>query len=346
MTAASLLHHLDLRTALPRADLRLRRLVRGGDTIVVGPWLSEVGFEVLYWLPFLNWFAERPGVDPSRLLAISRGGAGCWYGHACGATTDVFEVFSPDDLRDWSEERRRGRASQKQFASSERDREVVRRVLEHRGIDPERTATLHPSTMYGLFSPVWDGWRPLSRIADRTLNRPIPRPPASALEGELPDDYVAVKVYFSDCFPDTDSNRAFVTRLIGTLAERHEVVLLSTGIRLDDHRDLEPLDQPNVHDLERHMRPVDNLEVQTRAIAGARAFVGTYGGFSYLAPYLGVGSLAFYSEENFAPTHLGVMRRARSELERGGTRAGFVAQHVDDLELVDGLLHSVARARP
>jgi len=41
--------------------------------IVAGPWLGEVGFELLYWLPFLRWFVERFEISPDRLIAVSRG---------------------------------------------------------------------------------------------------------------------------------------------------------------------------------------------------------------------------------------------------------------------------------
>jgi hypothetical protein len=57
------------------------------------------------------------------------------------------------------------------------------------------------------------------------------------------------------------------------------------------------------------MPPARNLAVQTAVIAGARAFVGTYGGYSYLAPFCGVSSLAFYSERTFKPHHLHVAQR-------------------------------------
>ena len=33
----------------------LERAVAGGGPIIAGPWLSEVGYEVLYWVPFLRW---------------------------------------------------------------------------------------------------------------------------------------------------------------------------------------------------------------------------------------------------------------------------------------------------
>src|SRR5215468_11398604 len=57
----------------------LRTAVNGTAPIIVGPWLSEVGYEVLYWVPFLRWFSDRYHVDPSRLTVVSRGGVAGWY---------------------------------------------------------------------------------------------------------------------------------------------------------------------------------------------------------------------------------------------------------------------------
>jgi hypothetical protein len=65
------------------------------------------------------------------------------------------------------------------------------------------------------------------------------------------------------------------------------------------------------------MTPARNLAVQTAVIARARAFVGTYGGYSYLAPFCGVNSLAFYSERSFKTHHLHVAQHLFEQL--GGT---------------------------
>ena len=51
-----------------------------------------------------------------------------------------------------------------------------------------------------------------------------------------------------------------------------------------------------VRTLPHDMHPRENLHVQSAIVAGASAFVGTYGGFSYLAPFLGVPSTAYYSD--------------------------------------------------
>ena len=56
----------ELVTALGRAD----------ETIVAGPWLTETGFELLYWIPFLTWARAYGNLAPDRLIVVSRGGGG------------------------------------------------------------------------------------------------------------------------------------------------------------------------------------------------------------------------------------------------------------------------------
>jgi hypothetical protein len=66
------------------------------------------------------------------------------------------------------------------------------------------------------------------------------------------------------------------------------------------------------------MCPERNLEIQTAVIAGARAFIGTYGGYSYLAPLCGVPSIAFYSERDaFFAHHLELAERVFRRLGAG-----------------------------
>src|SRR5438128_835759 len=66
-----------------RTSARLRRdlaaLAARPEPIVVGPWLGEVGFELLYWIPFVAWFAECFDVPRERLLVLSRGGTWSMY---------------------------------------------------------------------------------------------------------------------------------------------------------------------------------------------------------------------------------------------------------------------------
>ena len=53
---------------------RIAEVAAGAGPIVVGPWLAEVGYEVLYWIPFLRWFQDAHGVPRERFIVVSRGG--------------------------------------------------------------------------------------------------------------------------------------------------------------------------------------------------------------------------------------------------------------------------------
>ena len=44
--------------------------------IVIGPWIGEVGFELLYLIPFLNRALRTYKLEDRRLVVVSRGGAG------------------------------------------------------------------------------------------------------------------------------------------------------------------------------------------------------------------------------------------------------------------------------
>jgi hypothetical protein len=53
--------------------------------------------------------------------------------------------------------------------------------------------------------------------------------------------------------------------------------------------------------------PRRNLAEQTRIVASARALVCTYGGFSYLGPFTGTPTLAFWSNDPGNLFHLDLM---------------------------------------
>src|SRR5687768_14758816 len=73
--------------------------------ILVGPWLSEVGYEVLYWIPFLKWMFEEHRIPPERLCFFSRGGARLWYDSLGPNYLDVFDLVTPKEFRGKNEGR-------------------------------------------------------------------------------------------------------------------------------------------------------------------------------------------------------------------------------------------------
>jgi hypothetical protein len=77
------------------ARRRIEDLARGDGPIVAGPWSGDVSFELLYWLPLLNWLTGVAGVDPERVVAVSRGGVDAWYANVAGAYHDVEDAAAP-----------------------------------------------------------------------------------------------------------------------------------------------------------------------------------------------------------------------------------------------------------
>jgi hypothetical protein len=172
---------------------------------------------------------------------------------------------------------------------------------------------LHPGLMYRAFAPYWSDESGYSLITQFTRPRLMDSPVGSLPPG-LPHDYAAVRFYFSECFPATPENRTFVREVVTAMAERSPVVVLNPGVRADEHTDWVPDVPGRIVGIAEGLSPAQNLAVQSAVIAGARAFVGTYGGYSYLAPLYRVPALAFYSRATFKLHHLHAAQRAFSEI--------------------------------
>lgn len=294
-----------------RVRQQLSDVAAGGREVVVGPWLGEVGFELLYWIPFLQWAVDIAGLDRSRILVVSRGGVAGWYRHVSDRYADVLDHLSPEEFEARNRERHEEVGEQKQVRPTSLDRDIVSRVSAAFGLrDPH---VLHPSAMYDLLRPYWWGHRSSAWVEQHAHFRPfdtaplVVPPPASI---DLPPGYAAVKFYFNECFPATSDNRALATTVVRELSEEGPVISLATGLRVDDHLGWEEEERMTKHGIRTSLTPATNLGVQSAIVAGARAWAGTYGGFAYLAPFYGVPAAAFYSNAaGFSRRHLELAER-------------------------------------
>ncbi len=323
---------------LMRAELR--RVAKSRTPIIVGPWLSEVGFEVLYWIPFLTWAVKEFDLSPDRLFVVSRGGAGLWYRDLADHYVDVFDLMSVKQFQRRNEARWQDGGNQKQMAVSDFDDQIVELVKEHHGL--RDVVLLHPSVMYRLLRYYWAEKAAISLLQKHAVYRRMPAIDAASMLKTLPHEYVAVRFYFRPSFPDTRENRALVTRFIRALAATTPVVLLNPGLSMDDHEDFDPGTGMGVHKIDHLMTPTQNLEVQSAVIANARAFIGTYGGLAYLGPFYGVPSIGLFSNaEELVLTHLDVSRRLSRQLG-----VPLVTLDVQEVEMVETLFDTLTRETP
>jgi hypothetical protein len=298
---------------------RLERLTAGDRPIVVGPWTGEVGFELLYWVPFVSWFRQHFDVDPRRLIVVSRGGVASWYARDAHRYVDLFAHASADEYREATN------LSKKQRGPSRFDLTVLRRMA--RAEQWGRVRLLHPQLMYRLFWEFWKGRAAADRVTKYSSYAPIAARAPQESRRALPASYVAARFYFSNAFPETPANRAFVNEVLTSLAEVTDVVLLNTPFRVDDHHDFIAASHPRIHAVG-EMPPERNLAIQTAVIQGAQAFVGTYGGYAYLAPLCGVPSVSFYSTDAFFRHHLDLAQQMVADLGLGA--GSLIALHMRD----------------
>ena len=280
----------------------LEDAIAGDAPILAGPWISEVGYEVLYWVPFLRWVAAAYRIPPARLVVMSRGGTQAWYGDLASRYVEVFDHVAPADLAS-----RAASGVLKQREVSGLDRQLVDAAATALGVG--RVNVLHPSLMFRWFAPFWSGHETLGFVEQHTRHARIAAPDV-AVPVTLPAEYIAVKFYAARALPDEPDVRAQVRSVIEGLSERYPVVQLDTGLTLDEHADYQfGGATPRIVSVSGRLDARTNLAVQTRIIAGARMFVGTCGSLAWLAPLLGVPTLPVFTDDSFLHAHLHVARR-------------------------------------
>lgn len=319
-------------TAITR-DVSVRRELRaaaaGSDPVVVGPWLSEVGYEALYWVPFLRWFTRHYHVDPERVIAVSRGGVSAWYGGIASQYVEELELFSPDEFAARNESRR-AETDQKQLNRAAFDEDILSRVRAQLNLGA--CSVCHPSAMFRLLREFWLGNESLqylleyTRFAPVATATPVPLPP-------LPDRFVAIKFYTGRALMDTPDHRERLRGIVERIARKSPIVALNTNFALDEHADYVFQDVPGLITLDRWMTPQNNLAVQTEVIRRASRFVGTCGSLAWLAPMLGTETLAIYADDHFLTPHLYAARHAYASTDA----ARFISLDLSVFEQLDVL---------
>lgn len=318
-------------TASPEERIKgVRKLITnlklsGNRPILLGPWRSELGFEALYWLPFLRWMSTQIKGFDQRACVVTRGGLAPLYANIATRGFDLYALKSVDEVRRENLFDYRRLQMQKQLEITEWDSDVLEEAAKKLGVGSVFDV-VHPAWMYWALSPFWDehvGMRYLSQCtAYDTLGKP-PKPDG------LPENYVAVKFYGRATFPYPEHDVSqFIQRLCGTIATQVPIVVMVSGGNYDDHVDV-ALSGPNVVQLKAG-NPEENLWNQAAVMAHAKAVIGTYGGAMQLALRMGVPTVSFWKE-------FGGTARAHLALSQWiGSQSGvpFVTSAISDLGLI------------
>lgn len=263
--------------------------------ILLGPWRSEVGFECLYWLPFLRFLASKVPHFDQRASIVTRGGVAPLYANVAASGFDLYALRSVTEVRRENlydaQIRQKGKTI-KQVEPTDWDDAVLHDAADALGVGA-LYHVVHPAWMYWALAPFWEESAGLKYLQELTRFETLPK---IAIDGDLPPAYVAMKWYARPTFPYPHPDIGeFVQHVVATVARQTTVVLLTTQSEHDDHVDI-PIIGDNVLTLPPDLAPEENLRVQAGILAGAKAFIGPYGGMAQLALRLGVPSVSFYTD--------------------------------------------------
>jgi hypothetical protein len=303
-------HALRREVGYRRDRARLGRTLRSGTPLLVGPFVGEVGYELLYWRPFVRRLLRTHGVDAERVTVVTRGGAGAWYADVAARSIDVFELMPPDEVRVRVDESIAAVGQRKQLVEDALDRELVAAAVSRVGT----AAVVHPRFMYAHLRFLWDETMRSATDAldlgdyDQLPRLDLPVPVAQ----RLPERFVAAKVYFNEALTPAPEVLEQLGEVLAAVAAQLPVVLLEAGTPVDDHADwgAAGLDVVRVADL---IEPTSNLAVQAEIVARAQSLVATYGGFSYVGPVAGTPTHAVWDRPEKNAQHERVLRAVRPD---------------------------------
>ena len=301
--------------------------------IILGPFRSELGFEVSYWIPMLRWLATKVPKFDQRACVVTRGGLAPLYQHVAARGYDLYALRSVTEVRRENLFDQQQTGLLKQMRPTAWDEQVIADTAQALGLGA-LYHTVHPAWMYWGLEPYWAddaGMKYLAAVTDYAL---LPKPALPEGCPPLPKQFVAVKFYSRATFQYPHPEIAdFVTRTVGVLATQTPVVVLASSGEHDDHSDI-ACSGPNIISLPADLPAETNLLWQAAVMSRATAFVGTYGGVAQLALRLGVPSVSFWKE--WGGTAFGHL--ALSQWLSKVTKVPFVASSMDDAWLMSQVL--------
>lgn len=284
--------------------LKAQKLAHSKKPILLGPFRSEVGFELLYWIPFLNSFRETYKIAPERMITIGRGGSACWY--QTNGAADLYEFVPVETVRVWNVQASQQTGTMKQTTEEPWEQHVCGLTAASLGI--EQYHTLSASWMYRVLEPWWQGQVPQKYLDKYTL-QPVryPQPAIDPdLKAKLPEKYITMRWYARSTWPYQEHLTLWTRKFVEKIAQQMPVILIDS-FHADDHADINlgPINNTIRLSELAAQTPLNNLAIQSAVISRAQAYVGTYGGMSQGAMRWGIPTVALYAEfGQTAPQHL------------------------------------------
>lgn len=288
--------------------------------LIVGPWVSELGFELLYWIPFIRRYISDLKKSPDRVVVVSRGGTDALYSDVCREYVEIFDYMDEVSFKKNFDEHVKEFGGQKHLNIRPYESILIERIKNDRPY-LKGAAVLHPSVMYRSFQGYWSRRLPARFIRDfsqfNLISREELRQPKASVAASAP--LFVCYFYDSDAFSLSSENKVILSRCLSILARSFKVILIEKMFDIDDHfcdSGWVPQSQNiEVVTLECPRTSVNDL---VTLICKANFFVTIYGGCSYLGLFYGVKTFALFTNlGRIVPVHLDLSLRIDRYLTQG-----------------------------
>lgn len=272
--------------------------IQSADKIYFGPWYSELGFELLYAIPFLN-FLKKQLSSQTNFIAISRGGDIPLYGEVGIENVNALRYFDKDEWEKITTENWRILGGLKQSALTSIDLKILERVLLQEDDKSESHIILHPSMIFAIFRPYWRGNVSIESIL-KYLDFPITQGPEKKINNR-----VFVKLYSR---PSLEASILEIDKVIESLADfRKKDFLICNQQEYSDDHELFMNEIGKFANFRSFAANnfEDNLHIQLDLMKSCSQSVVTYGGLSYFPLFFGNDSVGIFQDSTkFAKCHL------------------------------------------
>ena len=282
------------------AELEIEKLIDNYDNLIIGPWFSELGFELLYWIPYINKLYTDKIFANKNVATISRGGVEEFYSFLPGKHFNLLEHYSQVDWSKITSSIWRDLGGLKQSMLVNQEIDMLVNLKSELNFDQDsKTLILHPSLMFSLFRPFWRNKSWSADIISEQLNFP-------SFMRHKTENFGAVKIYSRPSLSISVASAKKIKEFLEN--ENIKLKIISSDSYKDDH---EVLALDNIENS--ILVPVDeyenNLKIQLDVIKKSSVSYTTYGGLSYYALYLGKTSFGFYSDSSkFDEQHIKVAK--------------------------------------
>jgi len=258
---------------------------------IIGPWLSEIGYEILYWVPFLKKHLEHLIQDKNKkFIVISRGGVKNWYSFL--ENFEYFEIFDLDKKKIFKHlSQRKNSLSQKQWDFSKLDNYYLKQVCEKKNLNKDDCLIIHPSVLFRNLKPYLNG-NLAPNYVFKYLNHSNNSFVINLDQGlDYLKPFVAIKLYESSILRLKKNESFFIDKInlvLNKLDRKYKLVYLDFKIE-DDHKDL-VLNKSghktySINDVYSNINESNNIYLQDNLIQNSEFLVSTYGGFCYLPSF-------------------------------------------------------------